>query len=256
MSVIRVCKTKDYSVMSNTHIRDINLNLKSKGLMSLMLALPEDWNYSVEGLVKLVPKDGETSVRSAIKELETFGYLERKPIRENGKIIDWEYIIYEKPFVEKPQVEKPQVENQGQLNTNILNTKEYIEYKEKSKPQKAKTDNIQECEDILNFWNSLEIVKHKTLNEDLIKAIKKALSTFDSAEIKIYITRYNQVLKDKKYYFSYVWSLKDFLNRKNGISDFTDEGSKWLDYTTQTNYQENKIIKRKTTIDKDGVFHI
>lgn len=133
MAVIRVNKTKDYTVMSNYHFKDRNLSLKAKGLLSLMLSLPDDWNYSTEGLVTL-SSDQHASVRSALKELENFYYLKRLAVRDKGKIVDWEYHIYEYPQVEKQEIEKPQVEkpqvdfqqvgNHAQLNTNKSSIKE------------------------------------------------------------------------------------------------------------------------------------
>lgn len=93
-----------------------------------MLSLPDQWDYSLAGLATLA-SDGMSATRAAIKELEERGYLERKPIRNNGKFVDWEYLIYEKPqaekpVVENPQVEKPQVENHTQLNTKQSSTKQ------------------------------------------------------------------------------------------------------------------------------------
>ena len=132
MSVFRVHKNVNYTVMSNHHLTNKNLTLKAKGLMSVMLSLPDDWDYSAKGLATL-SLDGEDAVRSALKELEEQHYLKRTPIREKGIIRDWQYDIYENPESleniesqpegEKPQVVKPQVENQSQVNTNIINTK-------------------------------------------------------------------------------------------------------------------------------------
>ena len=134
MAVFRVHKTENYTVMSNNHLRNPNLTLKAKGLMSLMLSLPEDWDYSARGLATL-SIGGEDSVKSALRELEEQQYLKRTPIREKGIIRDWQYDIYEnpetlensgvEPQVEKPLVVKPLVANQSQINTNIQNTKEY-----------------------------------------------------------------------------------------------------------------------------------
>ena len=109
MPVIRVNKTQDYTVMANYHFRNHEMSLKAKGLLSQMLSLPEDWNYSIEGLTTLA-KDGYDSIKEGLKELERFGYLKRAAIRDKGKITDWIYNIYEKPQMEKPQVEKPQME--------------------------------------------------------------------------------------------------------------------------------------------------
>ena len=141
MSVKKSKKKKDFTLMSNYHLRDKELSLKAKGLLSVMLSLPKDWNYSASGLSS-ISCDGIRATRSALKELEIKGYLSRTPIRKNGKISDWEYIIKEKPLerfvlVENQQVENQQVENDPQLNTNKsitkeLNIKEIKERKEGS----------------------------------------------------------------------------------------------------------------------------
>lgn len=134
MSVIRVHKTANYTVMSNYHFKERGLSLKAKGLLSLMLSLPDDWNYSISGLVKL-SKDGKDSVMSALAELEDFGYLTRERVTNSkGQFNGIEYNIFEqpqpkKPIAEKQTAEKQQAvkqnaENQPQLNTNQLSTKE------------------------------------------------------------------------------------------------------------------------------------
>jgi hypothetical protein len=133
MSVIRVNKTQNYTVLSNYHFKEKGLSLKAKGLLSLMLSLPDDWNYSVSGLVKL-SKDGKDSVMSALGELEEFGYLVRvRTTNSKGQFSGIEYNIYEMPQREKPSVDNPILaaptladpteENPAQLNTKELNTK-------------------------------------------------------------------------------------------------------------------------------------
>lgn len=95
MSVFRVNKNKNFTVMSDFHFREKNMTLKAKGLLSLMLSLPDDWNYSISGLVTL-SKDGKDSVISALAELEEFGYLVRKQqFNEKGQFNGVEYHIYE-----------------------------------------------------------------------------------------------------------------------------------------------------------------
>lgn len=129
MSIFRVNKNNNYTVMSNNHFKEKYMSLKAKGLLSLMLSLPDNWDYSIEGLTKL-SKDGDTSVRNALKELEEFGYLCRKRIYENGKIIDWEYNIFEYPqqqenlVVDNQHVDNQVVENNDNKYTNKSNTKE------------------------------------------------------------------------------------------------------------------------------------
>ena len=140
MAVIRVNKTRDYTIMSNIHFKEKDMSLKAKGLLSLMLSLPDDWDYSINGLVAL-SKDGKDSVMNALSELETFGYLKRtKSIDEKGRFAGYDYDIFEnpnteKPYAENPNTEKPNTENPIQLNTNISNTK-------KTNTKKSNTNSI------------------------------------------------------------------------------------------------------------------
>lgn len=150
MAVIRVQKTEDYTIMSNTHFREKGMSLKAKGLLSLMLSLPDSWDYSVEGLVAIC-KENKTSIQSTLKELKAFGYLQVQKLMPNETAtgrIEYIYNIYEKPQIEKQAVEKQGIENlplenlgvenqvvdnQPQLNTNISSTKEVKTKKENTK---------------------------------------------------------------------------------------------------------------------------
>ena len=151
MAVFRIEKTRDYTVMSNHHLRNAGLSLKSKGLLSMMLSLPEDWNYTTRGLAKIC-KEGTDSIGSALKELEHAGYIVRNRLRDSkGKIVDVEYVIYETPHppdtgqpcegepdtaypdtaypdTENPDMDNPCLENRLQLN------------KEKRNPEEQNTD--------------------------------------------------------------------------------------------------------------------
>ena len=159
MATFRINKNRNYTVMSNYHLRDRSLSLKAKGILSLMLSLPEDWDYSVQGLVQL-SMDQTAAVNSALKELERTGYLRRTRERnELGRLGDMVYDVYEepvheepaepdekkpentpsspkvdfpildnptleKPIQEKPTLGKPILENQVQISTKELSTKE------------------------------------------------------------------------------------------------------------------------------------
>ena len=91
MAIFRIEKTRDYTVMSNHHLRNAGLSLKTKRLLSMMLSLPEDWNYTTRGLAKIC-KEGTDSIGSALKELERAGYIVRNRLRDSkGKIVDVEY---------------------------------------------------------------------------------------------------------------------------------------------------------------------
>ena len=137
MPTIRIEKTRDYTVMANHHLRNKALSLKAKGLLSYMLSLPEDWNYTLSGLATSC-KDGLDSVRQAVSELETYGYVVRSRIRDaRGRLRDTEYVVYEspvpvkpaldepieeKPAQEEPVLENPILENPVLGNPTLLNT--------------------------------------------------------------------------------------------------------------------------------------
>ncbi len=136
MSVFRVEKNKGYTVMSNHHLRNHTLSLKAKGLLSQMLSLPEDWDYTLQGLAQ-INKESIDAIREAVRELEHAGYIKRSRERdERGCLRGTVYTIYEqphaeptpeepaqeeptqeKPTLEKPMLEKPTLENPTQLNT-------------------------------------------------------------------------------------------------------------------------------------------
>lgn len=113
MAVFRVNKTSDYTVMSNHHLKDRRLSLKSKGLLSIILSLPNDWNYTIGGLVAICV-ESECAVKSALNELKKYGYLDiekKRPSKENGGRYEYIYNIYEQPM-EKQNIEIQGVENQ------------------------------------------------------------------------------------------------------------------------------------------------
>ena len=131
MSVFRIHKTENYTVMSNTHFKEKGMSLKAKGLLSLMLSLPDTWNYSISGLAAL-SKDGKDSVMSALAELEGFRYLKRTRLtNEKGQFSGVQYDIFEQPQEEMPIAEKPNQDKEnmenpdseepGQLNTYSIN---------------------------------------------------------------------------------------------------------------------------------------
>lgn len=136
MSVFRIHKTNNYTVMSNNHFKEREMSLKAKGLLSLMLSLPDDWSYNVSGLVKL-SKDGKDGVMSALAELEKFGYLERRQVtNDKGQFAGIEYNIFEMPREQKPvavkeksakqktdksNTEKPRLLSTNSINNDLIN---------------------------------------------------------------------------------------------------------------------------------------
>ena len=136
MAYFRVNKNRDYTVMSNHHLRDRNLSLRAIGLLSKMLSLPDDWDYSVPGLVAIC-QESKNIIQGALKELEKNGYLVRTMTRDSSGHIGYNYDVYEQPQHTLPRPEKPFTvepctvspstvepctEKQPQLNTKELNT--------------------------------------------------------------------------------------------------------------------------------------
>ena len=121
MAVFRIEKTRDYTVMANHHLRNTKLSLKAKGLLSLMLSLPEDWDYTTKGLAKIC-KDGVDSICSTVNELEEHGYVIRERIRNaKGQLTDIQYTILEQPKPPQPGQGKPKQENPV-LDSPVLGT--------------------------------------------------------------------------------------------------------------------------------------
>lgn len=157
MAVMRINKTTDYTVMSNYHFREKDMSLKAKGLLSLMLSLPEDWDFTVKGLANL-NKDGVDGVRAALEELKTFGYLRvTRERNEKGQVSGTVYDIYEKPTQEKPVLEEPKEE------------KPILEKPTQEKP-------IQENPTQLNT-KGIKYLNNKILKESSTKGIKESART-------------------------------------------------------------------------------
>lgn len=189
MTVFRVHKNENYTVLSNYHFKEKEMSLKAKGLLSLMLSLPETWDYSAAGLVKL-SKDGKDSVNGALKELEQFGYLKRtQAVNTNGTFAGYNYEIYEspisdtkteKPSTKKPLTEKPSTEKPQQLSKKELNKKQSNTKILKKEEEERKTENLRPTYD--------NIINGKIFDDNVKKAlyefikmramIKKPLTNF------------------------------------------------------------------------------
>ena len=174
MSVIRVEKNNNYTTMNNHHFRNRSLSLKAKGVMSLMLSLPDDWDYTIKGLSTL-SKDGVDSVRSALKELEEQGYLTMKRVRnEQGQLRSTEYVLQEvpnseKPISGKPISENPILENPTQLNTNIT---KYLGNKVLTK--ESTKNNI--YSPVIDFLNAMAGTNYKSTTAKTQRLIKARLA--------------------------------------------------------------------------------
>lgn len=201
MPVIRVEKTKDYTVMSNHHLKDRQLSLKAKGLLSTILSLPDEWNYTVGGLVSIC-LEGESAVNSALKELKKSGYLKVDkilPNKENGGKYEYIYNIYEQPKesqgIENQPLEKQGVESQGienqplykvtdLSNTNISNT--YIANTNKKKKERKPSG----YDEILSTIENEEL---KNLYYECIKMRKLIKSPMTDRALTMLINKVNEL---------------------------------------------------------------
>ena len=219
MSVIRVNHNTNYTVMSNVHLRDMRLSLKSIGLLSKILSLPPEWDYTVEGLTAIC-KDGVTAVKSALKELKDCGYLivtKRMPNETETGRIEYEYEIFEQPQgkqeaekqeVENLPLENLPIENQRQLNTEILSKEELS--KENKPDYKAEFEEL---------WKLYPNKKGKgNAMGDYIRA-RKAGTTFD--EVLTGIQNYSNYIRLEKIEPRFVKHGSTFFHQRSWSDEYT-----------------------------------
>lgn len=270
MSVIRVNKTKNYTVMSNFHLKDKNLSLKAKGLLSVMLSLPDDWDYSIAGLVTLC-KENKTAVKNALNELKEAGYLEISklmPSKENGRSrIVYVYDIFESPQETKKQgienlyLENLHLENQPQLNTNKLNTEKLnTDIKERNliKKENGKILNNKKlpCTEISDTVDNKKnrALQSKNSFEDAINVIENYT---ENQELREELKNHLKVRKQKKASLD-PSTIKSSLKKLDKISDNDEEKilivqnaviSGWIGFWSLSN-NEKKLVDKKKTKDK------
>lgn len=194
MTVIRVNKSKDYTVMSNAHLREKGMSLKAKGLLSVMLGLPDNWNYSIAGLVAIC-KENETAIKSTLNELKDFGYLvitKKMPNETASGRIEYEYNVYEqahqKQGVENLGLEVLGVENPALLNTKQVNTKkENTKIKNIGSPLVCVAKSSSQPEQILEYFNSVAGTKFRQTEINLKPIRARLLEKFTVDDCKLVI---------------------------------------------------------------------
>ena len=247
MATFRVNKTSDYTVISNYHLREKGMSLKAKGLLTLMLSLPENWDYSISGLASICAEN-ETAIKTGLNELKKFGYLRISKIFPNkkrgNKKIEYVYEIFEKPLkedkrqkeqkteeqmlesqvvenqgVENLPLESQAVENQGQLNTKELNTNK-LNTKEVSTKEyiHVKNEFSQACEDTKNKWIKIAQEydlsgKQLKIDDKRKKAIKNLFKEYSVEELlqaidKIHISKFMQGDNKNKWQVTFDWLIK------------------------------------------------
>lgn len=178
MSVFKIEKNQNYTVMSNHHLRDRNLSYKAKGLLSFMLSLPDDWDYSLAGLCS-ISKESRDGIRSILKELQEHHYVEIEKVRGYKGYFEYNYLIYEVPYfisleneqsnpdMENPHLDTPNVETTTQINTNIINTNIINTKKQIDKDDKTKISSFFVAEEHNRL--TLELIERGYINEDDIQ---------------------------------------------------------------------------------------
>lgn len=197
MAIIRN-NTQQFTVVSQSIMRDDRLSLKDTGLLVRLLSLPDNWEFSENGLIAIFQNDGQTAIRTALKHLENCGYLKRTRVRdEKGKISGVEWIIYDKPHFENHSLDFPNLANQPQSNTNVSSTNESStngkeESKGHGKPQTSYDTIINDYTTNHDLRNVLlEFVKmrqriRKPLTDYALTLLTKRLDKMaDSADTKI-----------------------------------------------------------------------
>lgn len=199
MAVIRVNNTKGFTVMSNYHFQDKEISLKAKGLLGLMLSLPSNWDYSVNGLVAIV-KENKAAVQTALKELEEHKYLKRTRVQDETGRFDYIYDIYEKPYDKLPCTENQCTdiqctevqctENQPQINTNKqitnkqntkeLNTNEYKEKNIKKESVNSVISEYTENKDLQDALHGFVEMRNKARKPLTVRAMKLSLNVLDN----------------------------------------------------------------------------
>lgn len=197
MSTIRVNNTKGFTVMSNYHLQDKEISLKAKGLLGLMLSLPSNWDYSVNGLVAIV-KENKAAVQTALKELEEHKYLKRTRVQDETGRFDYVYDIYEKPYDKLPWTENRCTdiqctenrctENQPQINTNKQNTKELNTNNSLGEKGKKETVNsviaeYTESQDLQDALHDFVDMRTKVRKPLTVRAMKLSLNELDKLAV-------------------------------------------------------------------------
>ncbi len=221
MAVFRINKTTDYSVMCNRHLKEKEMSLKAKGLLSLMLSLPDEWQYSISGIVNIC-KEKEDTINSTLKELKDFGYLRVDKLLPNetktGRI-EYVYNIFETPQEkqggEKQGVEKQPLEKQGAEKPTQLNTN-------KSNTNKLNTNILNNtAERVLNYLNQKAGTKFKPVESNL-KFIVARLKQYSESDLKAVIDKKVKEWKGTKMQAylrpETLFNATKFESYKNGLS--------------------------------------
>ncbi len=230
MSVIRVNKSKDYTTMSNYHFKDKRISLKAKGLLSQMLSLPDDWDYTIQGLVA-INKESEVAIRGALDELKNYRYLivtKKMPNETESGRIEYVYDIYEKP---KQEVQKQGVEN---LGLEFLGLENQVQYNTNNKLIKNKNTKY-------NIYG--EFKRIKLTDDEYDRLVKDFGESFIKEQIKL-LDEYVETNNNKNKYTNFNLVLRKSIrenwfkrNKENIVPNWFNEDLKEKGSDTQNGEQ-------------------
>ena len=229
MSVIRVNKNSNYVSMNKTHFKEKGMSLKAKGLLSEMLSLPDNWDYSIKGLVA-INKESESAIKSTLKELKYFKYLiirKKLPNETNSGKIEYIYDIYEEPQKqegEKQEDENQPLENQPLENQEVENQVQYNNIILNNNKLNNKYNIYGEFKNV-----KLSDIEYKKLEEKNLLPYIERLSSYIASKGKKYKSHYATILN---------WSRKN-----NEIAEVPDWFNKDLKIDRTNDDEIEKILK-------------
>ena len=263
-------KTSKYTTISNGFLRDNNLSLKAKGFLTVIMALPDDWDFSIKGICSVL-KEGKTAIYGVVQELKENRYCKTTPSRdEKGLILGLDYMFYEEPYEEEPNKEEPQQDNPHSENRDMdnmpqLNTKDDKENnrtkdlpnKEEKDKSFSKKEHI-DYDAIVKCWNETNptLSNVKMLNNKRKEQIRNLLASNNATvddlmkAIKIIsMSSFCQGKNDRNWRASFDWLIKDtkscFSRLFEGAYAFTqDEKNKLRQYLGQTANSGNPTLPK------------
>lgn len=238
MAKLRKIKKNSFTVIDNAIFKDYSLSLKAKGLLCQMLSLPDDWEYSVQGLAKLT-SDGTSAITSGLRELEEAGYFRRQRVRKDNRLGGIEYIISETPNVdflisENLKLENLILENQAQLNTKELNTKESTTKEiDIYKPEKITKKQI--TAEFDDLWGLYPRKQGKDKAMSYYEKARKSGTTYD--EVKAGILAYRAYIDAEQTESRFIKHGSTFFSQKAWLDDWSirprSTGNPFLDLLSE-----------------------
>lgn len=231
--IVRVKKSNNFVVLDKTFLVDKKLSWKAKGILAFMLSKPDNWTFYLDELIKHAT-DGKHSFRTGFKELIDNGYVKRYPIRKDNRIVRWETVVLEKPLLSNFQeVENQEIENQEVKNQTLLNI-------DNTNNDSTNNDNNIYTQ-IFEHWNSKNIIKHRKMTKQMIAHINARLMEYSEDELIKAIDNYKNVLESNEHYWTYKWTLTDFL-KPNNVCRFINEADPLRNFLKKTNKGNEEVI--------------